>query len=52
MSPKITERSLETAIECGLLQHTPAATPLARLAVRLTRGPPSDGPQGTGSPHL
>jgi hypothetical protein len=41
MTPEISERSFEEAIECGLLQHGPDACPGGTAAVRET--PPAYG---------
>jgi len=46
MSPEISERSFEEAIECGLLQHGPDACEGDASAVRETLGPYGDTPPG------
>ena len=46
MSPEISERSLEEAIECGLLQHGPDACTGDATAGRETPPPYGDTPPG------
>ena len=46
MSPEISERSFEEAIECGLLQHGPDACEGEASAVRETTPPYGDTPPG------
>ena len=46
MSPEISERSFEEAIECGLLQHGPEACAGDAPAVRETSPPYGDTPPG------
>jgi hypothetical protein len=46
MSPEISERSFEEAIECGLLQHGPDACAGWVSAVRETTPPYGDTPPG------
>src|SRR5438093_3138591 len=46
MSPQISERSFEEAIECGLLQYGPDACPGEATAVRETPPPYGDTPPG------
>ncbi|MDA1094099.1 MAG: type I restriction endonuclease [Acidobacteria bacterium] len=46
MSPDISERSFEAAIECALLQHGPDACPGDSMAVRETPPPYGDTPPG------
>jgi hypothetical protein len=46
MSPEISERSFEDAIECALLQHGPDACPGDAHVVRETPAPYGDTPPG------
>jgi len=46
MSPEISERSFEEAIECGLLQYGPDACAGEANAVRETSPPYGDTPPG------
>jgi len=46
MSPEISERSFEEAIECGLLQHGPDACGGDAKVVRETTPPYGDTPPG------
>src|SRR6059036_2228795 len=47
MSPEVSERSFEAAIECGLLQHGPDACVGDTTAVRETPTPYGDTPPGS-----
>ena len=46
MSPEISERSLEEAIECGLLQYGPDACARDTSTARETSPPYGDAPPG------
>ena len=51
MSPEISERSFEEAIECGLLQHGPDACAGDATAVRETPSPYGESAPGGVSPY-